>query len=393
MRNVYLLIVIIFALSFSSSLLSPVESFYLKEITKDYSKVGYILGLSSLAFILASPLIGLLSDHFGRKNVMVILLSIGPGLRVLMGLIKDVFFATILRFISGIIASVGTIFLAYIGDALEKSESKNFTYSLYMASIYLGYFFGNMVSGWYVKNLGYYFPVYLLSSLIYLISVYFIIFYLKEVKEERKKIERRKISLFKLSLPIILVILFLSLKNLYWGVEGYLWPYIMQDILGRDAVFYTSILFALTGILPAFVLPVAGRWGDKVGSWPLLFFGWLVMGVSSLSMPSSVYSLPLFAILTIYFEIGASISSPATNSIIVEHTSKKNRGFVFGFISSLTTLFYSLGFFLTGYLLSLTNYVYILLLYGSLIYASFLSSFFLYFYFLRGEENENIHSG
>ena len=107
----------------ANTLVSPVLPDIVAEFGRDDSAAGLVVAAASLPGVLAAPVIGVLADRLGRRNVVVPCLAIFGVMGALAALAPSYWVLVAARFLMGI-GTAGLINLAVvlIGDHWEGSE-------------------------------------------------------------------------------------------------------------------------------------------------------------------------------------------------------------------------------------------------------------------------------
>jgi len=90
--------------------------------------IGLVIGTSSLATLISAPIIGYLSDRYGRKKILgVCLLSVSLGFALpILGIIHNLLFLIILgRFLAGLGSASQAIAQASVADIYQDQDKNN----------------------------------------------------------------------------------------------------------------------------------------------------------------------------------------------------------------------------------------------------------------------------
>ena len=293
---------------------------------------------------LFSPILGRLSDRFGRKPILIIS-SLGTAASfVIFGLANSVWLLFASRLFNGIFGSSAAVAQAYISDITEKSERTK-GMGLMGAALGLGLVFGPSLSA-ILGGYGFGGPAFGAAALTLLNSAMIIIF-LKEslAKEFRKK--KRVLGILKFRVSGFSEIL---KHHLMGGLVG---AYFLL-MFGIAAVQNIAVLFVDKRF--HFTLQENGYIFASVGLFMILTQGFLVGRMErkigeSFTMIAGIALLILGYFITPVIEdisviiIGAGLISvgiglciPAVNSLVSKNASEDEQGEVFGLVQGLIGL-------------------------------------------------------
>ncbi|WP_106767593.1 MFS transporter [Paenibacillus faecalis] len=352
-------------LVFGNSMLVPVLPEMQRELGISKFQSSLIISIFSLAAGLFIPLIGYLSDQFGRKIIIVPALIIygGAGILAGFGAIWDSYAVIIsARAIQGV-AAAGTapIAMALVGDLYDGgTESK--ALGLIEASNGSGKVLSPIIGSllmlivWYASFFA--FPVFCALSLL---AVIFLIKepghnqkqklkkYLGKIKEIFKEKGRWLITAFfagSLGLFILFGVLFyLSniLEDKPYEIDGVMKGLILAiPLLGMVIASYTiGSLIKKNGLLI--------RW--------LMNIGLIVMTVSLAAALFFIDNIYVFIGLLAVSSIGTGMLLPCLNTIITGAVEKSERGMITSLYNSLRFLGVAIGPPLFGWMMDKSDYV------------------------------------
>ena len=199
---------------------------------------GWLLFVYALMQFLSSPVMGNLSDRFGRRPVLLISLLIFAFDYILMAWAPSIGWLFLGRLIAGISASTFAIANAYIADLFPPDErSKNF--GLLGAAFGCGFIFGPVIGG-FLGELGPRVPFYATAGLTFLNFVFGYVVLPESLKSEnRRSFDIRRANAFGAikQLKRYRTVLRLAVANFlymlghhalpatwaYWAIERFSW--------------------------------------------------------------------------------------------------------------------------------------------------------------------------
>ncbi len=108
---------------------------------------GYITTVFAITNFLAQPVLGNLSDRFGRRPVLLFSMGMLAIDFIIMGMAHAVWLLFLGRFLSGISAATHSTAAAYIADTTEP-EQRGQAFGMLGAAFGLGFIIGPAIGGW-----------------------------------------------------------------------------------------------------------------------------------------------------------------------------------------------------------------------------------------------------
>jgi len=342
-RSILIVLLIIAFDSGGVGLMMPVMPALMREFSV-VENVALMLGVFIAVFaamqFIFGPLMGVLSDKFGRKPVLVVSLLIAAIDYLIMALTPWLWLLFAARVVSGIMAASITVCMAYVGDvSSDETRTRNFGFA--QAAFGLGFLFGPVTGG--LLGTHWVRLPFLGAMGFALIAAILAIIFLPETRREgTQKLEPRMFNPFaplkhiftlKGLWPVLVIFFATRIVNQAYGAvlvifheNRFGWTPAMAGI--AISLFGACQMLALT-ILPG---PLSKRFGVRM----VVLFGMAIeiVGLTILSVLSvgffSYFLAPLFAT--------AGIAVPALQSIASESAGADAQGEVQGVLTGLTGL-------------------------------------------------------
>lgn len=313
-----------------------------------------ILGATYSFFQLVSgPILGRLSDRYGRKKLLAIS-QFGSAIGYLMlGMAHNLPLLFLARIIDGITGGNISIAQAYIADVTTK-ENRAKGMGIIGAAFGLGFIFGPAIGGFLAKY-DYSYPGYF-AMVVSLITVFLTMYALPETvnSEERVKSVKAKITFqqfWKLATSAnieYLIVVFFLLNSAFSLMQGTfaLWTQ-KRFNFGPEQNGY---IFAFIGIVSVIaqlkLLPLlVKKFHERV----LLNYSTIFFGIGFLLIP--FVPNPWYLLATQSFIIfGNAMANPAIQALASENVPKEEYGETLGFLQSAGSLGRIVGPVLGGYL-------------------------------------------
>jgi DHA1 family tetracycline resistance protein-like MFS transporter len=298
---------------------------------------GTVFALMQFFF---SPVLGVLSDRFGRRPV-ILLSNLGLGLDyIVMALAPTLGWLFLGRIISGITAASISTGMAYISDIVPK-EKRAGAFGMIGAAFGIGFVLGPALGG-LVGNLNPRLPFWIAGGLSLANWIYGYFFV-----PESLPLDRRKAFTLRRANPVGSLVLLRSHPELFQLATIQFIGYVAHEVFNVWALYAifryawtagsigTSLALAgaCTAVISAsMVRPIVARIGERRTLYFGQFFGALGLLIAGLARTGAVYlaSIPVISIW--------NISSPAANGMMTHRVSETEQGELQGAISSLRSL-------------------------------------------------------
>jgi len=310
-------------------------------------EIGIAVAVFSLMQFLFNPVLGKLSDRFGRRPIILISL-LATVVSYLIFSVTDTFFLLLIsRILAGLGGSNIGVAQAYIADVTDKSErSKGM--GIIGAAFGLGFVFGPLIGG-YLSHFSYATAGFG-SAAFSFIAFLFAFFYLPESLKEKNTDSKIVLKIFDLkftketlkipSVGLIMLLYFIivfSMANIYGTFS----------ILGYKIYHFTDqengIQFGIIGLTGAIIQGgviriLAAKFSDKT----LVLAGTFLMSIGLGLIPYGVNFLGV-AIVVIILSIGTGVLQPTLMSMISKYSPEKGQGAILGLNQSFSAFARVLG--------------------------------------------------
>ena len=318
-----------------------IESFSNNDIQAAASTYGILIAVFALMQFVFSPILGGLSDKYGRRPVILISL-LGSGLDyLLLAFAPSLGWLFVGRVIAGITAANITTVTAYIAD-VSPPEKRAQNFGIVGAAFGLGFIIGPLIGG-LLGNVGLRVP-FLVVAVITLFNWLYGFFVLPESlsKENRREFEwKRANPLGSLTgLQRFPIVLRLTIASVF--------TFLAQNVLQSVWVLYTQyrygwasdqvgISLALVGLSAGIVQGVlVGKVVKRIGERKAVIIS-LSFSILSFILYGSATQGWMFYVIPLIGAIGG-ISGPSTQSIISKSIPPNEQGAVQGALSSFNAL-------------------------------------------------------
>ncbi|HEV2292609.1 MAG TPA: MFS transporter [Tepidisphaeraceae bacterium] len=345
-----IIFMIVFADLMGFGLIIPLLPFYARQYAASDFQVGLLFAVYSGCQLIASPVLGLMSDRFGRRPVLI-LSQIGSVLGFLL-----LAFAThatwlapalglILVYISRVIDGIsgGNISTAqaYISD-VTTSENRAKGMGLLGAAFGIGFTIGPAIGG----ILGHFDPSWPALAAAGFCAVAALLTYLKLPESRTHKPSESEVWLHPAafrpilrSAPLVQMLLIFFFSMMAFVMMETIFALFLNDTFGFQEL-QVGAFFALAGIVIVIVQGgLIGRF-KRFGEWPLVIAGPLIVTMAMLGFVQIGLRpmVGLLVICTLCNALGRSLQTPALSALISHYSDPKQQGAVFGLFHMLGSL-------------------------------------------------------
>lgn len=341
---------------------TPVLPLFSQALGADDALIGLIAFFSPLAGILFSFPIGVMSDHIGRKKILVLSGAIFLAAPFLYLLVMNPYWLIPIRFFHGTATAIlGPLVSAIIAERFPARKAEMI--GQYSSATLIGRTVAPLVGGVIISYFVFY-PGLLQYRIVYIAAaaaaVPVFIMTLLYREKESGPLNLLPFSVFRDSFMT-----FFSNRRLrgtafvdmatyfaFGAFETFL-PILLAS-RGMSA-YETGIIFAVQVLIIAATKPLFGRVADRVDKRVQILVGIVLTGVSIALVPFC-QSFAQFLIVSSLFGLGISISTVATTAYIADVARKEQIGASMGALSSIMDIGQSTGPLVTGMVITAIGY-------------------------------------
>jgi len=321
-------------------------------------EVAFLFASYSVMQLVFAPVLGRLSDKYGRRPILLIsLLGTSLGFLIL-GFASTLWMLFLGRIIDGISGGNISTAQAYIADVTTK-ENRAKGMGLIGAAFGLGFVFGPAIGG-ILSRWGINVPFLFAGGLAFANAI-LLYFTLPEtvtadhparVSAARGRGWKQLLdALGQRQLAFVLTIYFLSIVA--FSIMTASFSLFMMFRLGYDA-WHSGWIFAFVGVVSAIIQGgLIGRLVKRFGEPALVIAGGFLFSISLFTSPFVTPATGLFGILSIgaLFSIGNALSAPSLSSLASKSASAAEQGSVLGVTQSVASVARAVGPTIAGVLI------------------------------------------
>ena len=381
-RSFWIIAIINFINALSFTILIPTIYQYGREFHLNDIETSFLFAIFSIAQFFATPIIGKLSDRFGRRPLLIISLAGTVIGNLLAGTAPNAIVLFLARFLDGVTGGNISVAQAVISDVTTPANrAKGF--GIFGASLGLGFVMGPvLILVAQQRSLG---TAFLLSSAIAAIALILTIFFLPETLQTRTDSSS---NIFDLGLRDLIKGLtfprlgILFIINLCVGTTFTLFTFAFQPyylkVLHQDNKSLTLLFFAI-GVVGVIVQIQGVKIMTKYLSLvKILFLGLFFRSLSFVLMPV-IPDIHFFLGVSIIFSLFNSLVQPMISTLISLNTSPEEQGKMSGLNASYLSAANGIGPVIAGLMVDQNNPA----TYGHPLYLAGIFTFVVLFYAVR----------
>jgi len=354
-RAVYTLFVIGFFAIFSTTISkNPVLPLFSQALGAGDVVIGLVAAVSPLAGILFSFPVGVLSDHLGKRRLLIISGAIFLSAPLLYLFISDPLWLIPVRFFHGLATAIlGPVIAAMI--AVRFPEKKGEMLGQYSSATLIGRTLAPLVGGAIISFFVFYpglvpYRMVYLAAAIAAVPVAVLILLYRE--ETPAPITVLPFSAFRRSFVTFFTDRKLRATALVdmatYFAFGAFETFLPLVLLSRGmGAYQTGILFAAQTLIIAATKPSFGRISDRVDKRIQIVTGLFVLGCSVAAIPFAS-GFTAFLLISSLLALGMSLSTVATSAYVADVAQKEEMGASMGALSSIMDIGHSAGPLVTG---------------------------------------------
>ena len=328
-------------------LIPILPSFAKHELLVDEAAIGIVIAVYSFIQFLFNPILGKISDKYGRKPVIVISLLINASGYIVFAFTTSYPVLIISRIIAGIGGSSIAVAQAFIADVTTR-ENRSKGMGIIGSAFGLGFVFGPLIGG-FLSHYGYMITGFASAGFSFLAFVLTLIFLPESnIKREPAETGRRKFldisgfkNVFRKPERVILIIMFFVLTFSFANIYG------TFALLGIEVYGFTDLqngyMFGIFGLTSALVQGgLIGKINKTLSKKIILILGSFLIMTGLALIPYGGTFLGL-ALVSIFLSFGTGIFQPTILSLISETTPDSEQGVTLGVNQSVSAMARVLG--------------------------------------------------
>jgi MFS transporter, DHA1 family, tetracycline resistance protein len=329
------------------TLVLPLLPFYAESLGASPFQVGTIVAVFSLCQLVSGPILGKLSDRFGRKPILMFS-QIGTCLGfILLAQAGSLFFVFLARILDGITAGNIVVAQAYVADTTTPKQRTR-AMGIIGAAFGLGFILGPAITG-LLASFSHSAPIWAaagLSGVTILCSQLFLKETVTKSKDAVPLPNARARDILKSNHPLVVCLCAYLFFCISFGIFTSGLALFAERVLefnGRAVgIREVGYALAISGFATLITqLFLVGRAVQAIGEYRMACRGFIGMAIGVLICGLTVYvgpTAPLFLAGMIIQAISAGFIRPSLNGLMSQTTSPRTQGLVFGLAQTTLSL-------------------------------------------------------
>ncbi len=341
-RPLLIIFLTIFVNLIGFGIIVPLLPFYAETFGASPVVIGLLFAVYSLCQLIAAPLLGDLSDRYGRRPVLVFSLAGTVVSFVMLAVAHSVTMLFLARIVDGLSGGNISTARAYVADITEPKDRAR-AYGLIGAAFGMGFIMGPALSG-VLARVSYTAPIWAAAALT-LVATAMAWLWLPETVHRARAGTGNPLDYLPELFRRPAMRRVLTIDFIYWfsfAIFQTTFALFAARRFGFDAS-HTGYLFAGFGVLGAviqggFIRPIVRRAGDKA-----TFIAGIVFSIGGLTAAAFAHSVFLFALALVPLAIGMGFGHPTVSSLISRAGRGDEQGRVQGAAGAVESLGRTLG--------------------------------------------------
>ncbi|MFX1468292.1 MAG: MFS transporter [Promethearchaeota archaeon] len=335
------------------AMIRPLISFYALSFNVGAFALGILMNMFALMQFIFSPILGRLSDKYGRRSLLLISISISSFSFLLFTIANSFWMLLLSRTISGMATEI-PIAQAYMAD-ITTNKKRTAGLGKVRAAFSAGVIIGPSIGG-FLSIYGYWVPG-VLTIVLTSINLIMVYFFLPETRlitkndkiqnaETEGFIKNLKNAIKKPLLPSLLLIYFIVVLS--FAAIPVLIPLITIDFFNFNEI-QLSFVFMTIGILQFITQGFfMGKLSEKIGEGKLIIIGIILVFMGTLLIPI-IPIVIVFYFLISFLSVGNGFVRTSIPSLISKLSSEDEQGGFLGLSQSVVSFAFIPGPLIAGY--------------------------------------------
>jgi MFS family permease len=355
---------------------TPVLPLFAESLGAAPQIIGFIAAAATVVGIITSAPAGILSDHFGRRKILLIAGVVFASAPFLYYWVHSPGQLAALRVYHGLATAIfGPVAMALVADLFSSSRAAKM--GTYSSATLIGRFLAPLLGGFLIFNFGFR-SVYLFCGIFGVIALALLYSIPETAAVNNPQKQKARFSFRKMALEfkhlfknVSLLVTSLSEAAVYFGfgaLETFFPLFALK--VGID-VRKIGFLFSLQVLTIAFSKPLMGKVSDQYGRKMPIVVGLAAGALAVALLPTFHHLIPL-GILLIVFGLATATVTASTAALAADLSRQASYGSSLGMLSSIMDIGHASGPIIAGFFVTTWGYQTNFLLIGIIMAAPIL---------------------
>jgi multidrug resistance protein len=321
----------------------PLMPLYAKSLNASPTMVGVLVASFSIAQLASSPIWGRVSDHYGRRPVLLVGLTASAIAYVVFGFASALWLLFVSRFVQGLGGGTTGVAQAYVADTMapnERAKALGWLSAATSAGVIIGPALGSFAARGGQEGPG------LLAAALCVVNIVFAWRWLPESRVLATHTPTPsghlvpppqprpvKAAIWEVirhpGRPVARMIWIYAVAMLAYNATPPIFALYLSWRFGITAqnIGYFFVVFGGVGVLMRAV--IVGWVNDRIGEVRTMRLGAALYALGYLLIPLAD-SVPMFLLFQVFLPLGTALLFPATSALVSHHASRHEFGLMLG---------------------------------------------------------------
>lgn len=320
------------------------------------SDAGLLISSSGILFMFSGIIGGKLTDHIGRKKIIVIFNTLGASFYIIAAFLGNSKAVVPVIVLAGFIMGIADPASGALVADITTPKNRDSAYSLFYMAMNIGFVISPLIGGLLFKE--HLAVLFIADAVTAFIAIALILIFIPEtinktgenLGEDRKLEKRMEGSIFKVLLkrPILIFYALVILGyNFVYSQWSFLYPLHAEQIMPGDGAKFYGTLVSFNAFIVITLTPIITKLLSKKKSLRRIIYGGVLYALG-FGMPGFLVNAPLMYISVLILTLGEIVVTISTMPFVANHTPASHRGRMNAVLPIIMGLGYTLGPMIMG---------------------------------------------